>query len=181
LLFPILQNLKKSKKIDLKLAVTGSHLNKGFGLTYKKIIKDNFKIDYKIPILGNQNNLFIIINAISNIIRKFYLILKKSKPNFVLVLGDRYEIFGAVIAAANGDQKALEGSRDGGSELQNGFFSSSFIEAIQRNLSIRELKPYIENQVLQLSGGEQKPFARQELFKIDWELIRACNDARNMD
>jgi hypothetical protein len=87
----------------------------------------------------------------------------------------------AVIAAANGDQKALEGSRDGGSELQNGFFSSSFIEAIQRNLSIRELKPYIEYQVLQLSGGEQKPFARQELFKIDWELIRACNDARNMD
>jgi len=101
LLFPILQNLKKSKKIDLKLAVTGSHLNKGFGLTYKKIIKDNFKIDYKIPILGNQNNLLIVINAISNIIRKFYLILKKSKPNFVLVLGDRYEIFGAVIAAAN--------------------------------------------------------------------------------
>ena len=38
LLFPILQNFKKSKKIDLKLAVTGSHLNKGFGLTYKKII-----------------------------------------------------------------------------------------------------------------------------------------------
>lgn len=101
LLFPVLQHLKKSRKIHLKLAVTGSHLTKSFGLTYKKIIKDNFKIDYKIPILSNQNNLSNIINAISNIIRKFYLILKKLKPNFVLVLGDRYEIFGAAIAAAN--------------------------------------------------------------------------------
>ena len=94
LLFPILQNLKKSKKIYLKLAVTGSHLNKGFGLTYKKIIKDNFKIDYKIPILGNKNNLSIVINAISNIIRKDILKIE----NVNKIFNEEIDTFRGIIA-----------------------------------------------------------------------------------
>ena len=51
----LIQKLKKSKKIKLKLIVTGAHLNKLFGSTIDEIIKDKNKIFYKIKI--NQSNI----------------------------------------------------------------------------------------------------------------------------
>ena len=46
----LIQNFKKSKKLKLKLVVTGAHLSKLFGYTVKEIIKDKNKIFHKIII-----------------------------------------------------------------------------------------------------------------------------------
>ena len=40
--------LEKSKKFELKIIVTGSHLLKKFGFSYKEIIKDGYKIHRKL-------------------------------------------------------------------------------------------------------------------------------------
>jgi GDP/UDP-N,N'-diacetylbacillosamine 2-epimerase (hydrolysing) len=125
LLFPIIQEIKKSKRINLKLVVTGSHLKKTFGLTYKKIIKDNLRIDFKIPILGTKNNIFNVLNAISNIIKKIFIVLVRIKPDFVLILGDRYEIFGVAIAAANAKIPIIH--------VAGGEFSEASIDECYRN------------------------------------------------
>ena len=47
-LFLLMKALKASKNIDFKLVVTGMHLLKKYGLTYKEIISDGFKINAKI-------------------------------------------------------------------------------------------------------------------------------------
>ena len=48
LLYPILKEIQGRKELSLQLVVTTAHLTNEFGLTYKKIEKDGFKIDEKI-------------------------------------------------------------------------------------------------------------------------------------
>ena len=48
LLFQTLKKIQKSSKLNLSLIVTGMHLSKKYGNTYKEIEKDKFKINYKV-------------------------------------------------------------------------------------------------------------------------------------
>lgn len=101
--YGILKNLiikmQKDKKIDLSFYVTGSHLQKKFGKTVNEIIKDKIKIKKKISvnIRGDKNQ--NIANAMSIGIKKFSQEFNKNKPDILLILGDRYEIFSVAIAA----------------------------------------------------------------------------------
>ena len=47
LLYPILKEIQGRKQLSLPLAVSTAHLTNEFGLTYKQIEKDGFKIDEK--------------------------------------------------------------------------------------------------------------------------------------
>ena len=40
--------LKKDKKINVKTLITGTHLSRELGSSFKNITKDNIKINYKI-------------------------------------------------------------------------------------------------------------------------------------
>ena len=81
----LLFEIKKSKKFDLQLIVTGSHLSKIFGNTYKEIIKDNFTIDKKIHILNNNDTPISISKSISVAVSEFSKSYKKLNPNFILL------------------------------------------------------------------------------------------------
>ena len=91
--------VKKDKKFKLNIIATGMHLSKKFGLTYKEIVSDGFKIDEKININLKFDTPSGIINSIGVGMTGFVGAYKKLKPNIVVVLGDRYEIFAAVVAA----------------------------------------------------------------------------------
>ena len=54
LLRPVLTELKKNKKIDLILIVTGMHLSSKYGNTIDLIKKDGFKISYKFPMIPKK-------------------------------------------------------------------------------------------------------------------------------
>ena len=100
LLKPIIKKISKDKLFKLSVIVTGSHLSKKFGFTYKEILKDNIKIEKKLSILGKKDDEKTICKSISEGISKFSNILKRKKYDFILVLGDRYEILSFVISAA---------------------------------------------------------------------------------
>jgi len=101
--YGILKNLifeiKKSKKLKLQLLVTGMHLTAQHGLTYKEIIKDGLKITKKLKISNSSDTSIAISNAISNGVKKFSKTFHSIKPDLVLILGDRFEVFSAAIAA----------------------------------------------------------------------------------
>jgi GDP/UDP-N,N'-diacetylbacillosamine 2-epimerase (hydrolysing) len=101
LLHNILLFIKHSKKLKLQLYVTGAHLKKKYGLSINQIIRDGFKINSRINILQNSDTPYSVINSISSGIRNFSLAFQKGLPDLLLVLGDRYEIFSAVISAAH--------------------------------------------------------------------------------
>lgn len=99
LLKNIIFEIKKSKKLILKLLVTGTHLSSSHGLTYKEIMNDKIRIDNKIKVLKNSDSELGVSKSLSEGIKKFSYTYNKIKPDLVLVLGDRFEIFSAAIAS----------------------------------------------------------------------------------
>jgi len=89
----------KDKNIELKILVTGMHLSSEFGNTYKEILKDGFKIEKKIKVLNSTDTPVAISKSTSLGIKHFATIFNRAKLDLLVVLGDRYEILSAVIAA----------------------------------------------------------------------------------
>ncbi len=98
-LYWLMRAIQEDSRLQLQVLVTGSHLSGQFGMTYRKIIKDDFKITAKIPILDADNSSMGITASIGRGCNLFGKLFKKNPPDVVVVLGDRYEIFAAAIAA----------------------------------------------------------------------------------
>ena len=100
LLSNLMRIVKKDKKFNFQLIVTGSHLSKEHGYTYKEIIKDKFKINFFANIgIGKKDKSLNICNSVSEAVKKISKNLNILKPELIVLLGDRYEIFAACIAA----------------------------------------------------------------------------------
>ncbi|MDD4271688.1 MAG: UDP-N-acetylglucosamine 2-epimerase [Patescibacteria group bacterium] len=101
LLKPVMEQIVKSKNLRLATLVTGCHLDKNSGYTIKDIINDGFKVDAKIPMYGNSGPADLRIPlSLSRGLSGITKALKKIKPDFLLLLGDRGEALMGAIAAA---------------------------------------------------------------------------------
>ena len=99
LLSNLMKFFKNDKKYNLQIIVTGSHLSKMHGLTYNEIEKDKFKITKKIKLNIDKKKSENISEPISIGIKQFSISYKNLKPDLIVLLGDRYEIFSACCAA----------------------------------------------------------------------------------
>jgi GDP/UDP-N,N'-diacetylbacillosamine 2-epimerase (hydrolysing) len=100
LLKKLINKLNTSKKrFQTKFIVTGSHLSIKHGNTVNEILRDKIKIFKKIDININSDNPEEISINISNGIKKFTKIFHKNKPDLIIILGDRYEVFSVALAA----------------------------------------------------------------------------------
>ncbi len=97
-LFLLMKALKESKKVNFKLIVTGMHLLKEYGSTYKEIIQDGFQIDGYIKNSFPKNSNNPSLSIMSAQLKNSGTVLDKINPDIVIVLGDRYDIFPIVIA-----------------------------------------------------------------------------------
>ena len=82
----------KSKKLNIKLLVSGSHFSKNFGNTFREIQKDQIKIDYKIKIkekIIRDNNFTFLIR---HLFERTNGILKKNNFDAIIIFGDRFEM-----------------------------------------------------------------------------------------
>lgn len=101
LLSPIIKQLEATHHLELKIVATGMHLSEDFGLTYHEVEADGISIDAKINILqNNDDSQKAMSKAIGIGVIEFAEYFDKAKPHMVIVLGDRFEIFSAAIAAA---------------------------------------------------------------------------------
>lgn len=98
LLYWLLKEIEADGDLRLQIVVTGMHLSPEFGLTYKEIEKD-FKIDKKIDMLLSSDTAIGISKSMGLAQISFSEAYDSLKPDIVVVLGDRYEIFSAASAA----------------------------------------------------------------------------------
>lgn len=98
LLYWLMKEIEADKELQLQLIVTGMHLSPEFGLTYKDIEKE-FKIDKKIEMLLSSDTTVGISKSMGLAQISFAETYEELKPDILVVLGDRYEIFSAVSAA----------------------------------------------------------------------------------
>ena len=99
LLFPLLKEISNDSSLKLQIIVTGMHLSTEFGLTYKEIENDGFKIDNKIKILSSSDTPVAILKSMGLAQNGFAEAYQELKPDIIVVLGDRFEIFSSVTAA----------------------------------------------------------------------------------
>ena len=100
LLRPLLIKLNGHDSIDLQLVVTGSHLSEQFGNTQKEIQEDGFLEYIKLPIPIEDDSKEGMAFSTGVALQKFTELFSEKKPDLLVVLGDRFEIF-AVAAAAH--------------------------------------------------------------------------------
>jgi len=98
LLYWTLKGIQKSRSLKLQLIVTGMHLSPKFGSTVRAIEKDGFPIAARVPILAKGDNEQATAVSMGVAVSKFAKVYPRLKPDLVLALGDRFEIFAAVAA-----------------------------------------------------------------------------------
>ena len=99
LLYPVLKEIQGRKELSLQLVVTTAHLTNEFGLTYKQIEKDGFKIDEKIDNLLPLDSKSSITKSTGSATMLLADSFEKLAPDVVLLLGDRFETHAAATTA----------------------------------------------------------------------------------
>jgi GDP/UDP-N,N'-diacetylbacillosamine 2-epimerase (hydrolysing) len=99
LFYPLLKRLECEHEFEVRIVATGMHLSPEFGLTYKEIEEDGFIIDEKVEMLLSSDTATGITKSIGIGILSFADAFERSRPELVIVLGDRFETFSAAVAA----------------------------------------------------------------------------------
>ncbi|MCS6761545.1 MAG: UDP-N-acetylglucosamine 2-epimerase [Candidatus Devosia symbiotica] len=98
LLRVLLAQLNADPAFDLKIIATGQHLNDG-GMTLQVIEQDGFAIAETVAILEDTDAAAATARATGRAIIGLTDALVRTKPDLVIVLGDRYEILAGTLAA----------------------------------------------------------------------------------
>lgn len=99
LLNPLIGKIKESTALNLQIIATGSHLSPQYGMTVNEILRDNFYIDRRVEMLLNSDTETGSAKSIGLGIIGMADAFDDLKPDMVIVLGDRFEIFATATAA----------------------------------------------------------------------------------
>ncbi len=155
LLYWLMKEIEEDSSLELQLIVTGMHLSPEFGLTYKIIEKD-FKIDKKIEILLSSDSSIGISKSMGLTQISFAEVYEELKPDLLVVLGDRYEIFSA---ASVGMISKIPIAHLHGGETTQGAFDEALRHCITKmsHLHFTATDKY-RNRVIQLGEDPKRVF-----------------------
>jgi GDP/UDP-N,N'-diacetylbacillosamine 2-epimerase (hydrolysing) len=152
----VMQGIKDDPNLELQIIVTGMHLSQTFGLTYKEIEKDGFHIDYRIETINESDSPVRISESIANGVQGCAIALNELKPDLVVLLGDRFEIFAAATAAMVA--RIPIGHIHGG-ESTEGLIDEAFRHSITKMSQIHFVAaPEYRDRVIQLGENPSKVF-----------------------
>jgi len=95
----VMEGIRQSPVLELQLIATGIHLSPEFGMTVETIEADGFTIDRKVEMLLSSDTAVGVTKSMGLGMIGFADALAELKPDLMLVLGDRYEIFAAAASA----------------------------------------------------------------------------------
>ena len=95
----VMQGVKETPELTLQVIATGMHLSPEFGLTYREIEQDGFRIDRKVEMLTSSDTPVGIAKSMGLGLISFADALNELSPDLIVVLGDRFESFAAVATA----------------------------------------------------------------------------------
>ena len=95
----VMQGIKDDLSLCLQIIATGMHLSPEFGLTYREIEDDGFRIDRKVELLLSSDTSVGITKSIGLGMIGFADALNELKPDLLVMLGDRFELLASASAA----------------------------------------------------------------------------------
>ena len=129
----VMKGIEAEPSLTLQIIATGMHLSPTFGLTYKEIEGDGFKIDQKVECLSSSDSPVAIAGATGKALSGCAKALDELRPDLVLVLGDRFEIFAACSAAL---LARIPIAHIHGGEVTAGAYDEAFRHSITKMSSI---------------------------------------------
>ena len=152
----VMQGIKDHPDLTLQLIVTGMHLSKDFGMTVDEIENDGFAINDKIEILSYTDSSLGISQSMADALLGFADAFDRLKPDLVLLLGDRFEVFSAATSAHTA---RIPIAHIHGGESSEGVIDEAFRHAVTKmsQLHFVAAKEY-RNRVIQLGENPEKVF-----------------------
>jgi len=96
---PLLRRIQQDPDLQLHLIVSGMHLSPEFGLTVKAIEDDGFQINERVEMLLSSDTPEGIAKSMGLGTIGFAQAYAHFRPDILVVLGDRFEMHAAVVAA----------------------------------------------------------------------------------
>lgn len=93
-----LDKIQSHPELELEIIVTGMHLMEEFGITLNEIKNDGFKY-HLIDSIYEKDDKESMLNFIGTFIQKAPKLIRKIKPDIILLLGDRGEMLAGAVTA----------------------------------------------------------------------------------
>lgn len=152
----VMHGIRRDPALKLQVVATGMHLSPEFGLTYRDIEADGFTIDRKLEMLTSSDSPSGVTKSIGLGVIAFADAFMELRPDIVLVLGDRFEIFAAVTAAMIA---GLPIAHMHGGEITEGAFDDAIRHSITKmaHLHFVAAEPY-RRRVVQMGESPERVF-----------------------
>ena len=181
----LIKKLDKNINFELFLLISSAHLDQKFGSTINEIKNDGFSLNYLLPISIKTTKRIEMAIQTAEIIKLVSEKLNYIKPDFIMILGDRYESFGAATAAhligieiihLHGGETTLgavdEKLRNGITQLSNYHFTSAdihkkkVINIISSAKNVYNVGPLVIDGLLNLQSISKKEFEYKTGFNF---------------
>lgn len=97
---PLLRKLFTDNYFQSEIIAFGTHLSEKFGKTIKEIENDGFVVKHQIKTIPDNDTPYSIALSIGKTVSGFSEFWNHNKYDLVFSLGDRFEMFGAVLAGS---------------------------------------------------------------------------------
>lgn len=147
---------KKEKDLKMQLIVSCMHLSGKFGNTFREIKNDGFKINYKADLRIKNSKVDDICKYVGRGVQHFSNAYKKLNPDYIVLLGDRFETFSAATAALIHNIPIIHIH---GGELTESLIDDAFRHSITKMSSYHFVANKIyKKRVIQLGEDPKKVF-----------------------
>ena len=126
--YPLLKRIEEDSELELFLIVTGAHLSPEFGMTVQAIEEDGFKTE-RVEMLLSSDSPEGISKSMGLGTIGFAEVYSRAKLDLLIVLGDRFEMHSAVVAAVPFN---IPIAHIHGGELTEGAIDDSFRHSITK-------------------------------------------------
>ena len=130
LLYPILRAIAADTRLEYQLLAGGAHLDEDFGRTVAEIERDGFRVSSEVRIPAHPDTRSYTAQSIADGVRSVARILEELRPDIVLIYGDRFESFAAMIAATQMNFPVAH--IEGGDYTEGGAFDDSVRHAMTK-------------------------------------------------
>jgi GDP/UDP-N,N'-diacetylbacillosamine 2-epimerase (hydrolysing) len=152
----VMQGIRDTAGLELQVIATGMHLSPEFGLTYREIEADGFRIDRKVEMLLSADSSAAVAKSMGLGLIGCADALYQLQPDLLVVLGDRFEILSAVAAAL---VARIPVAHLHGGETTEGAFDESIRHSITKMSHLHFVAaPEYRRRVIQLGEEPERVF-----------------------
>jgi UDP-hydrolysing UDP-N-acetyl-D-glucosamine 2-epimerase len=168
---PVLMELGRRPLLSPMIVASGTHLSPQHGMTVTAIEADGFPVTEQVPLLVAGDDGIATNKSMALGLLGFSDVFQRIRPDIVLVLGDRYEMFSAALAALS--LNIPIGHIHGG-ELTIGAFDDSIRHSITK-LSHLHFVSCVEAAIRVRQLGEDP----QRIFLVGAPALDALSDLKS--